>query len=234
MRKENTKFCKPCNSKSHDEVDCWAQCGICGRRNHQTNYCKFKENQANTQTERADKAAAKDKKKKKKTGKNATVNTGGDSKRESEAELDEEASEDDSPKKQNPQENVQRTARSARICYATPSYRDLNEQLSNLSEEERKGFAGSYKAYRARVDRDDDTSVMKSRVYSKMQGGHETDTDSVMDTGCTLPITTTSVAEAIGAEVKPLTESMPQASPWTSSEQSECSLTTKSWGAGSW
>ena len=39
-----------------------------------------------------------------------------------------------------------------------------------------------------------------------MQGVRGTNTDSVMDTGCTFPITTTSVAEAIGAEVKPLTE----------------------------
>ena len=37
VRKENTKFCKPCNSKSHDEADCWGPCGICGRRIHQTN-----------------------------------------------------------------------------------------------------------------------------------------------------------------------------------------------------
>ena len=65
-KNENTKFCKPCNSKTNDEADCWGPSGMCGRRNHQTNYCKFKDSQANTQTERADKATAKDKKKKNK------------------------------------------------------------------------------------------------------------------------------------------------------------------------
>ena len=39
-----------------------------------------------------------------------------------------------------------------------------------------------------------------------IQGGRSTDTDSVMDTGCTFPVTTTAVVEGIGAEVKPLTE----------------------------
>ena len=80
----------------------------------------------------------------------------------------------------------------------------MNEQLSNLNDEEKKGFSVSYTAYRARVARDDDTSVVRSRAYYKMNGGRGTDTDCVMDTGCTFPITTTSVAEAIGAEVKPL------------------------------
>ena len=83
VKKDSTKFCKPCNSKSHNEVSCWGPCGICGRRNHQTSFCKFKDNQANTQIERADKATTKDKKKR--TGKKATVNNGRDAKKESEA-----------------------------------------------------------------------------------------------------------------------------------------------------
>ena len=64
IKKDNNKFCKPCNSKTHSEADCWGPCGICGRRNHQTSYCKFKDAPANQQADRADKAAVKDKKKK--------------------------------------------------------------------------------------------------------------------------------------------------------------------------
>ena len=71
-KKTAKKFCKPCNSKSHDEASCWGPCGICDCCNHQTSFCKFKDNQANTQIKRADKATAKDKKKK--TGKRDTVN----------------------------------------------------------------------------------------------------------------------------------------------------------------
>ena len=119
------------------------------------------------------KATAKDKKKKKKTSKKATVNNGEDSKKESDAEFGEEISEDDSLRKHNPQKGIQRTARSAGICYTEYyteyPYRNLNEHINNLKEDERKGFAESYIAYRARADRNDDTTVMKSMVYSKMQ-----------------------------------------------------------------
>ena len=41
-----------------------------------------------------------------------------------------------------------------------------------------------------------------------MTGGRSTDTDGVMYTGCTFPITTTDVAEGIRAEVKPLNEDL--------------------------
>ena len=69
-KKESTMFCKPCNSTSHDEANYWGPCSISGRRNHKANFCKFKDNnQANTQTERADKATAKKKKKKQKKSK---------------------------------------------------------------------------------------------------------------------------------------------------------------------
>ena len=80
--------------------------------------------------------------------------------------------------------------------------------MNNLSEDEKQGFDGIYTAYRARVSRDDDTSVVRSRAYSKMQGGRGTDTGCVMDTDCIFPITSTSVAEGIRGEVKPLNEDL--------------------------
>ena len=67
----------------------------------------------------------------------------------------------------------------------------------------RKKFSGSYKAYRARIARDNDTSVVKSKAYSKLRGGPSTDTNSVMDTCCMFPVMTTALVEGIGAEVKP-------------------------------
>ena len=36
IRKE--KYCKPCNSKTHSESDCWGSCSFCGLRNHQKEY----------------------------------------------------------------------------------------------------------------------------------------------------------------------------------------------------
>ena len=199
-KKESTMFCKPCNSTTHEEANCWGPCSTCGRQNHKSAFCKYKDNnQVNTQAERADKATTKNKKKK--TGKKATVNNG-DFKKEEEAESEEEVSEEDSPRKQDSQEERQHNARSARIRYGAPSYRDLNVELNNMKEDEKKedgkGFKESYKAYRARVAMEDDTPVTKSMVYSRMQGGRGTETDSLIDTGCTYPLTTTAVTEALG------------------------------------
>ena len=40
------KFCKPCYSKTHNESECWGPCEICGQRNHQSKYCRYKNAQA--------------------------------------------------------------------------------------------------------------------------------------------------------------------------------------------
>ena len=46
--------------------------------------------------------------------------------------------------------------------------------------------------------------MISSTAHSKITGGRSTDTESVMDSGCTFPITSTAVAKGIGVEVKPL------------------------------
>ena len=46
------------------------------------------------------------------------------------------------------------------------NFKDLNAQLSSLNEEEKKSFSSSYKAYRARSTREDDTSIIKSKAYT--------------------------------------------------------------------
>ena len=81
-----------------------------------------------------------------------------------------------------------------------------------MEDEERKenrgGLKESFIAYRARVARKNDTPVTKAMVYLKMQGGRGTETDSVNDTECIYPLTTTAVTEALGIEVKPITGSL--------------------------
>ena len=64
------------------------------------------------------------------------------------------------------------------------------------------------RAYRARIARKDDDSVIQSTAHSKIVGGKCTHTECVMDSGCTFPITSTAVAEALGVEVKPLTKKL--------------------------
>ena len=47
-------------------------------------------------------------------------------------------SEEDSPRKHDSEEERQHNARSARIRYGAPSYRDLNEELNSMKEKEKK------------------------------------------------------------------------------------------------
>ena len=81
------------------------------------------------------------------------------------------------------------------------SRRDLNDELSNLNEAQKKQITGSFRALRASRT---DTSVLQTTAHSKIVGGRECTMASIMDSGCSFPITSTSVAEGIGAEIKPL------------------------------
>ena len=173
------KYCKPCDSRTHNKSKWWGECENCGQLNHQSKHCRYKkgqqQQQANSQPERADKAAKKGKKKRnRRAGKKATVNNS-DSRRESEEE--EEASEEESPRKADSPENRYDRERSTRLTYGKATYRDLNEELSNLKEEEKKELSGRFKAYSARIARNEDTSVVQSTAHSKITGGKSADTE---------------------------------------------------------
>ena len=89
--------------------------------------------------------------------------------------------------------------------YKHPSFADLNDQLSNLKEEEKKEFATSY---RARSAKDSDSSAVKSIAWSKLHDGNSSKTDAVMDSGCTFPLTTTAVTTKIKTEIIHLKEEL--------------------------
>ena len=84
----------------------------------------------------------KEKKRNGRAGKKATVNNS-DSRRESEEE-EEEASEEESPRKIEPIESHR--IRTARLNYSQPTYRDLNEQISNMKEDEKNDLAVRFRA----------------------------------------------------------------------------------------
>ena len=62
--------------------------------------------------------------------------------------------------------------------------------------------------FRAKLAKEDDDSVIQSTAHSKIVGGKYTHIKCVMDSGCSLLITSTAVAEALGVEVKPLTKKL--------------------------
>ena len=90
------------------------------------------------------------------------------SRKESEEE-EEEISEGDSPVKQDSRTVHSRTAR---LNFMQPSsaYRNLNDQLSNLNEEERKNLTIKGNICRVNIARQDDDAVISSTAYSKMVG----------------------------------------------------------------
>ena len=77
-----------------------------------------------------------------------------------------------------------------------------------MKKDEKKELAERFTAYRARIARNEDTSVVQSIAHSKIVGGKCTHTECVIDSDCTFPITSTAVAKSIRPEVKPLTRSL--------------------------
>ena len=117
--------------------------------------------------------------KNRRTGKRAAVNDT-DSRRESEEE-EEEIWEEESPKQQN--QDRPQYSRTARLNFGQPAYRNLNEQLSNMSEEERKNLTIRGSARRVNIAKQDEDAVIPSTAHSEMVGGRCTHTDCVMDSG---------------------------------------------------
>ena len=127
------RYCKGCDSNTHDESACWGVCPHCNQRGHQANFCRYKKgNEQNSQQSgRADKVSQKGKKnKKKKTGKRVATVTDSNSRRESEEE-ESEISEEESPIKRD-ERPQQLKSRSVRLAQYQPlsAVRSLNDQLS--------------------------------------------------------------------------------------------------------
>ena len=86
---------------------------------------------------------------------------------------------------------------------------DFNEELSNLREDHKREFCESmFKAYRAKSVEDEENSVVKGRVWTRLNGGTSFKTDTIMDSGCTYPVTTKTVTDEMKDEIKPLKESL--------------------------
>ena len=89
----------------------------------------------------------------------------------------------------------------------TPKFADLNEELSNLRDDQKKDSSASvFKAYRAKSTKEGENSEVKAKAWSKLNRCLSLKTDAVMDRGCTYPVTTTAVTKEMKAEIKPLKE----------------------------
>ena len=87
----------------------------------------------------------------------------------------------------------------------TQKFADLNEELSNIRDDQKKELGASvFKAYRAKNARKGENLVVKAKAWSKPNGGTSSKTDAVMHSGCTYPVTTTAVTKEMKAVIRPL------------------------------
>ena len=138
-------------------------------------FCRHKKgNEQNTQQSgRADKVSQKGKKnKKRKAGKRVATVADSNSRRESEEE-ESEISEEESPIKRD-ERTQQHKSRSVRLAQYQPlsAVRSLNDQLSNMDDDERKNLKLTGRIKRVNIAKqNDDEAVISSTAYSKMVGG---------------------------------------------------------------
>ena len=125
-----------------------------------------------------------------------------------EEETDEEASEEDSPVKPAFNNRAARVGMPPGMARKA-LFKDLNKELSNMSEEATKEWGqGIFKALKAKSAKSDDSPIVMGKIWSKINGGISTNADAIMDSGCTHPLTTMSVTDAIKMKVTPLSREL--------------------------
>ena len=78
-----------------------------------------------------------------------------------------------------------------------------------MSEEATKEWGqGIFKALKAKSAKSDDSPIVMGKIWSKINGGISTNADAIMDSGCTHPLTTMSVTNAIKMKVTPLSSEL--------------------------
>lgn len=181
-----TRYCKECDSVTHNSEDCWGPCEHCNRRGHKTADCrnkKYEGKKAEEERKKAKRAKNKKQNEKKKEEKKqkaeeakkaaATANTS-----EVLSEAESSTSEDDSPKKgmRVRQERVEMSGAARRALMFEEELRDLNEMEATILGES---------ISKALVAKSNPSPLLKAEVFanrSMVRGRME---DLIMDTGCT-------------------------------------------------
>ena len=81
--------------------------------------------------------------------------------------------------------------------------------LSNMNGEDQEEWGKRvFQALRAKSARSTDNPTVHGTMWSKRNGGRSTEVAAVMDSGCTHPITTMTVTNAMRMEVTPLSRDL--------------------------
>ena len=76
---------------------------------------------------------------------------------------------------------------------------------SSIEEEDLKEWGdGVFRALRAKKDRNPDNPTVYGTMWTRRSGGRSTEVAAIMDSGCTHPLTTLTVTQALKMEITPL------------------------------
>ena len=222
------RFCDDCNSATHNKEDCWGVCKWCNKRGHQADRC-HKKNDNHSEAKRAkeeetkklEKAAAdkvKKTTKRKEQKKRKAEMKAEESKKAAEtggihtpSDSESEVSETESPVKKGAKEarrlrvgNQEEERHSAkRVIFS------LHEELEGMLEDEQISLGKNiFSAMKAKASRENDSPIIKGKVYQNRKTDKYSCESLVMDTGCTKPIISEAIVEDLNIQVKPLSRNM--------------------------
>ena len=194
------RFCKPCNSASHWESQCFGVCPHCSMRGNKPEWCHKAPGKDLAPITLVDHEQAKTAgEKKKKKAKKVDMPVGDAGGMTGEATSSD--SESESPTRGDIQDQGMAN-RANRVNFATANMAvrsDLNKKLSAMNPEEVKEVFPAMRAVK------DDSPMTTTTVYKKTKEKHGVSVTTCWDTGCTFPISSLTVIKQLKADIIPLT-----------------------------
>ena len=198
------RYCKPCDSTTHWESQCYGVCRFCGKRGHREEWCRNKDQTPATPATEPEQANAvteikKKKKKKKKNKKKANKVEGpevGEQPQVSESE-----SESESPNRGDVEDP--NNARANRVFSANKAMKTkFNSELSGMDPEIVKEMLRAMRAAK------DSSPMTITNMYRDVKGKTGIQVNTCWDSGCTFPIASLEVVNQLKAKIWPLTQSL--------------------------
>ena len=204
------RFCKACDSSSHNPDQCWGECIYCHRRGHQSERCRKKD-------EGREKAALAEKAKKTKVLKKRAK----DAKKKEEAKAakaeakrategvqegsESSMSEPDSPRRPQTAARANRVGQGAakRTTYT------LHEEIQDMGEMELQRMGDQiFPALRAKSAKSGDSPIIQGKIYPSRDSHKCTTELCVADTGCSHAVISENIVKDLKMVPKPFKEKM--------------------------
>ena len=206
------RFCKACDSSSHNPDQCWGECIHCHKRGHQSERCRKKDKvkEKAALAEKAKKAKVLKKKakdaKKKEEAKAAKATA--EAKRAAEGvqeESDSSMSEPDSPKRPQTAARATRVGQGAakRVIYT------LHEELQDMGEEELQRMGDQIlPVLRAKSAKNADSPAIQGKIYPSRDSHRYTTESCIADTGCSHAVISENIVKDLKLSPKPFKEKL--------------------------